>query len=770
MRYRASLVPLVLLAATVVPAAASAGPLSPALEALSDPAVRALPAAAEAEQIGVAADGPGSLVREDGEVLVDLRLAGATASALPQLREAGARIVASDPALGRVTVAVAPAALEGLAAVGAVQAAEPVPAPLVYAANCEGGAAVSEAVAQLHADLARVDHGVDGSGVTVGILSDSFDRATTAADGKTAITTHAAADIASGDLPGPGSGCPGQEEAVDVLSDPAPEAALPVFDEGRAMAQAIHDIAPGARLAFASAYQGELAFAQNIERLAAPLVAGGAGARVIVDDVSYLQEPFFQSGPVAAAVEKVIGEGVSYVSAAGNNNLFDVAGDEIASWEAPALRDSGGCPAAVAATLAAGKAHCLDFQPGSGVDQTFGVTVAAGSTLTVDLQWAEPWDGVTTDENAYLLSAGGTEVEAQSVRKNTGTFGTQEPVELLQWKNTSGAAQTVQLVVNRPTGGNPRTKFSLLQNGGGVTATEYPRSAGGDVVGPSIYGHAAVAGAIAVAATRWSNGTAPERFSSRGPATHYFGPVAGSSPAPALAAPEVLAKPDVTATDCARTTFFASPELQAGKTIWRFCGTSQSAPHVAGVVALMDEAAAAAGVGASPAAVMTALRSSASPLGAFGGCSVGAGLVEADGAIADLLAGAAAAAPSCAAPPSAGAAGEPGPAPAGAPQGAPVALPNPTPPDAPQTSFRRRPPAIIVTPARTVRVSFVLISNQSPVEFICRRDRGAYRRVGTRFVSTLAPGVHVLRAKARNAAGMLDGTPAVARVRVVRSR
>ena len=44
----------------------------------------------------------------------------------------------------------------------------------------------------------------DGSGIKVGILSDSFDQATEAADGSGKVATNAAEDIASGDLPGVG--------------------------------------------------------------------------------------------------------------------------------------------------------------------------------------------------------------------------------------------------------------------------------------------------------------------------------------------------------------------------------------------------------------------------------------------------------------------------------------------------------------------------------------------------------------------------------------
>ena len=84
-------------------------------------------------------------------------------------------------------------------------------------------------------------------------------------------------------------------------------------DEGRAMMQIVHDIAPGASLAFYTAYDSEQDFANGILALAA------AGCKVICDDVSYFDEPFFQNGVVAQAIQTVEAEGVTYVTAAGNN-------------------------------------------------------------------------------------------------------------------------------------------------------------------------------------------------------------------------------------------------------------------------------------------------------------------------------------------------------------------------------------------------------------------------------------------------------------------
>jgi hypothetical protein len=123
--------------------------------------------------------------------------------------------------------------------------------------------------------------------------------------------------------------------------------------------------------------------------------------------------------------------------------------------------------------------HCLDFNPGVPVDRTFGIKVEAGATLALDLQWDEPWNGVTTDLDAFLLDASGNRIEgAESRENNVGV--SQMPVEVLEWANESSSTKTVQLVVNRFSGATPRVKFALLENGGGVSATEYPRSSGGD--------------------------------------------------------------------------------------------------------------------------------------------------------------------------------------------------------------------------------------------------------------------------------------------------
>ena len=87
------------------------------------------------------------------------------------------------------------------------------------------------------------------------------------------------------------------------------------------MLQIVHDVAPGASLAFYTGDNSEADFASGIGTLAAAPPAG-AGAKVIADDLGYFDEPFFQDGIVAQAVDSVEAQGVAYFSAAGNDGTL----------------------------------------------------------------------------------------------------------------------------------------------------------------------------------------------------------------------------------------------------------------------------------------------------------------------------------------------------------------------------------------------------------------------------------------------------------------
>jgi len=757
------------LACALAPAAAGAATtrpsddtLSPRLTELAKPAVRAAPRAKQAKELSLAAEGPGSLLREGNRVLVEVRFDRGAGGGADDLRAAGAKVVDVSPRYQTVTAAAKPGELTRLSAIPRVVGVTEVLTPIAAASTCPAGAVVSEGDEQLRADEARAAFGVDGSGVTVGILSDSFNLDEFA-------ETREAEDVANGDLPGTANTCTGESTPVDAALDdyePGPEEPA-AEDEGRAMAQIVHDLAPGAQLSFATAFTGLTAFAANIEKLAE------AGAKVIADDVSYFEEPFFQEGPVGVAVSNVTASDVAYFSSAANNNLIN-SGRDIASWEAPKFRDAGACPAG----LPAYAKHCMDFNPGAPVDSTFGLRVSRGATLRVDLQWKQPWHGVSTDFDVYLLSSAD---KLLSVSENSNATLTQMPFEFLPWTNTTGTAQTVRLAINRcdsvcggATGGDtgtPRLKFALMQNGGGVTETEYPESSAGpegDVVGPTIFGHNGAEDAVSVGAVRYNATEAPESFSSRGPVTHYFKPVEGTTPAETLASPLILAKPDLVATDGGANTFFGRCEANT----WRFFGTSAAAPHAAAVAALERQAVPLA----TAAEVKNAQLETAVPVGVFPPTAVGAGLVDAAAAISKLKA-------EPFSPPIL----EPaGPAPQNCelvepePEVPPVepeepkkeVVPPPKPPEpeepqklAPRTFFLQHPAKTIRTRHLKAKAVFRFGASESDATFLCRVDGESFRECRPRLGLRLAIGAHVVRAIARNAAGA-DPTPAIFRFRV----
>jgi len=95
------------------------------------------------------------------------------------------------------------------------------------------GSVTSQGDTAMRADIARGAFAVNGTGVTVGVLSDSFD-----------CRGGAAAGMASGDLPA----------GIVVLEERpcGPDAT----DEARALAEIVHDVAPGAAIAVHTALGG----------------------------------------------------------------------------------------------------------------------------------------------------------------------------------------------------------------------------------------------------------------------------------------------------------------------------------------------------------------------------------------------------------------------------------------------------------------------------------------------------------------------------------
>ena len=307
-------------AALLLPAVAVAGPptgspLSSRLDQLASSGLGTASRGEQARELSLPAGGAGSLQWAGDGLIVQIEMRPTTAVGVDLLRAAGARVIHVSHPYRTVSAAVAVEDLEAVAGVAGVVGVREALAPAMNA--CPQGDVVSEGDAQLNAATARTTQLVDGTGVKVGVLSDSYDTSTTA-------TNNAVDDIASGDLTGPGAPAGCNQTAASPLTDFGGG----TIDEGRAMMQIVHDLAPGANLGFATAFNTDTIFANNI------IALKDAGAKVIVDDITYFREPFFQDGPISKAVTTVTNAGVSFFSSAANTNSI-VGGNDVASNEAP---------------------------------------------------------------------------------------------------------------------------------------------------------------------------------------------------------------------------------------------------------------------------------------------------------------------------------------------------------------------------------------------------------------------------------------------------
>ena len=472
-------------------------------------------------------------------------------------------------------------AIPAAAALASVQFAQ----PAVAITNV--GLLTSQGDQAMRSDVARTKFGVNGTGVKVGVLSDSFD-----------CLGGAATDVANNDL--------SPVTVIQEISDCSGGA-----DEGRAMLQIVHDIAPGANLLFATADGGQANFATNIQALAA------AGAKVIVDDIIYFAEPMFQDGIIAQAVNSVASGGTAYFSAAGNQarQSYQSAFRSGGFFAPGAFRSAPGAPA-----FLGGTAH--NFNPSGGTDQFQSILIPPGSIFILSLQWDSPFFSVSgppgsrNDLDLYILDSSATQVLAGTTFNNLGG----DAVELFGYINFGPTALTVNLMIVNHSGPNPGLiKYVYFFSGPPPTINEFATNSG------TIYGHANAAGAEAVGAARYSNtpafGVSPpvlESFSSSGTTPVLFD-VAGNrlpTPDPRADKPEIVAPDGVATTVPGFSNFF---------------GTSAAAPHAAGVAALLLQAKPTL----TPGKLYRSLENTALDMGPTGfDNSSGFGLIQADAALA----------------------------------------------------------------------------------------------------------------------------------------
>jgi hypothetical protein len=527
------------------------------------------------------------------------------------------------------------------------------------------GAVTSQGDFAQHSDVARSANSLTGAGITVGVISDSYDcysvyaANAVPASGSTGYAYNgflatAAADVSTGDLPSNVNVLEEAEAGNGGCMNYGAPTQLPFSDEGRAMLQIVHDVAPGAGLAFYTAENSEADFANGIGTLAAPVADGGAGAKIIADDIGYFDEPFFQDGIVAQAIDAVAANGVAYFSAAGNNGslAYDNLAPDFSS---------------VSTTAPNSGEQLLNFDASGATTATsLPVTVPAlfpGQFLAIMVAWDQPYvtgapssGGATSHIDLCVTGVSGND-DVEGYSANPVVSGTvtcsgpnasgADPYQILIIGNPANATgntaeETFDIVVGLADGtaAPGRIKVVVEDDGAGSTINAFATNSA------TLQGHPGAASAVAVGAAFYVNtpacGTTPagiEAFSARGGDPILFD--AGGS---RLATPALRQKPDVVGPDGVNDTFLGyqppssmfvtSPVGCANNAGYpNFFGTSAATPHVASIAALMLQA----NPALTPAQIYQALRTSALPM-ATPSPSVdeGYGFVQADAALAAM--------------------------------------------------------------------------------------------------------------------------------------
>lgn len=416
------------------------------------------------------------------------------------------------------------AAVAALPEVSGIHAIEP---PQHRTAGGEGDLVMS-------GPTARSGYGFDGSvplpgqNIRVGVISNGV--------------TNLATAQAAGDLPptvntplGSGSG-----------------------DEGTAMLEIVHEIAPGAGLWFAPS-------GSNVNaHLNAATVLANTGCNIIVDDVGWYGEPYFEPGVLGPAFANLMAMHPQLL-------FFSAAGNDAETHQQMTYVDVA--------------------SPSGYHDFPLWVFMPTGSSVDFYLQWNEPQNLPPTGNYQLVLfdNSSGSPV----AWGGASPF----PIRKLQYTN-SGPASTFHLDVMAISGGGHTLELFMDPKNGAnhyITHTS-PVDA--------IFGHPGHPMIRAVSAVDYTTPTVIEFFASQGPWTQLGGTIGP--------------KPDYTAPDGVSFSGAGGSHLPSyvGTTPppYYFFGTSAAAPHVAGAAAVIWSS----DPNLPPTAVETALAQGATDLGGLG--------------------------------------------------------------------------------------------------------------------------------------------------------
>lgn len=354
----------------------------------------------------------------------------------------------------------------------------------------------------LHTHEFRNSTHITGSGIKVGIIS----------DGVTSLDKV----VATGELP----------PDIHVLRNSIGG------DEGTAMLQIVHDIAPDAELYFHDRGSSQIEFVQAMDQLI------GDGCQIICDDITYV-EPFFEDGYIARNIrDRILSYNVLYITSAGNfaqehyQAPFNGYMDQGYAWH--------------------------DFQASHG-SKDLKFSAPPHSAGHIILQWDDRFSESSNNYDLFLYNDQMREI-GRSVKIQDGD---DDPMEYCRFINDQNCTKDFYVRVVQAGGENRTIELYVLPMGGN------PVTLDPCVPEDSMFGQQVVPEAISVGAViPDENTTVIEPYSSRGPVTIKF------------PSPELRQKPDLVAPD--------NVLISTGSgVLGTFSGTSASAPHIAGLGALL---------------------------------------------------------------------------------------------------------------------------------------------------------------------------------------
>jgi hypothetical protein len=232
--------------------------------------------------------------------------------------------------------------------------------------------------------------------------------------------------------------------------------------------------------------------------------------------------------------------------------------------------------------------------PGYGVAHDFGggdirqtITIPAGATLRLALQWDQPFrsvSGVGPESDLDLLIYFNNSLFTVSAADNIANG---DPFEIRSLTNNGSSPVNIEIAIAKFAGPDPvNIKWVNYKNSSRIFAVEY------DTQSSTSVGHANAAGAIGVGAAPYFNTPAfnpalttalIESFSSAGGTPILLDINGNRLPGAGI----TRQKPEITGPDGGNNTFFGGDFEPDG--FPNFFGTSASAPHSAAVAALMKE-------------------------------------------------------------------------------------------------------------------------------------------------------------------------------------